>query len=235
MALIEGIGDDFITFLFIIFIIVIVIISWLSTNVRELSFPANLLVIERRSRRLYTTADLNHLVNNGNSNNNNNNSASFRSSTTTTTTTTLHHRTATVTTRTTVTRSSPNSNNNITNNNENHNNQTHVDSVDNNNRSNQITSLSLDRSHELELVNEIVEQALVDNLLDGDFYSSNDIELLNTSNHVNRVNSLPQTTTTTRLETNNLDVNSLDNHIGIQSANGDVASSINSKYVFYYY
>jgi hypothetical protein len=81
------------------------------------------------------------------------------------------------------------------------------------------------------LVNEIVEQALVDNLLDGDFYSSNDIELLNTSNHVNHVNSLPQTTTTTmtRLETNNLDVNNLDNHIGIHSANGDVASSINSK------
>ena len=43
----------------------------------------------------------------------------------------------------------------------------------------QITSISLDRSNELELVNEIVEQALVDNLLDGEFYSANEIELIN--------------------------------------------------------
>jgi hypothetical protein len=220
MALIEGIGDDFITFLFIVFIIVIVIISWLSTNVRELSFPANLLVIERRSRRLYTTADLNQLASNANSNNNNNRSnspnSSIRSSTTTTTTTTLHHRTSTVTTRTTVTRSS------TINNNEN-NGQNRVESP--NNRSNHITSLSLDRSHELELVNEIVEQALVDNLLDGEFYSTNDIELLNTAN-TNNVNSLPQPT---RLDTNNIDMNDLDNHNGIQSSNGEVASSINTK------
>ena len=54
MALIEGIGDDVITLVFILFTIVIIIISWLSTSVREFAFPANLLVIERRSRRLYT-------------------------------------------------------------------------------------------------------------------------------------------------------------------------------------
>ena len=55
MALIEGIGDDVITLLFILFTIVIIIISWFSTSVSEFVLPANLLVIERRSRRLYTT------------------------------------------------------------------------------------------------------------------------------------------------------------------------------------
>jgi hypothetical protein len=39
-------------------------------------------------------------------------------------------------------------------------------------------SISLERTQELELVNEIVEQALVDNLLDGEYYSTNDIELI---------------------------------------------------------
>ena len=39
-------------------------------------------------------------------------------------------------------------------------------------------SNSHERTHELELVNEIVEQALVDNLLDGEYYSTNDIELI---------------------------------------------------------
>ena len=63
MTLIEGVGDDIITVLFICFIIVILIISWLSTNVREYQFPANLLVIERRSRRLYTTTNLNGNLN----------------------------------------------------------------------------------------------------------------------------------------------------------------------------
>ncbi len=57
MAFIEGIGDDSITFFFILFSIVIIIISWVSTNVRDIEFPANLLVIERHSRRLYSTLD----------------------------------------------------------------------------------------------------------------------------------------------------------------------------------
>ena len=56
MTLIEGIGDDVITLLFVLFTVIIIIISWLSTNVREFTFPANLLVIERRSRRLYTAS-----------------------------------------------------------------------------------------------------------------------------------------------------------------------------------
>ena len=63
MTLIEGVGDDVMTVLLLLFVIVLVIISWLSTNVREYNFPANLLVIERRSRRLFTTTSLN-----GNSN-----------------------------------------------------------------------------------------------------------------------------------------------------------------------
>jgi len=55
MAYIEGIGDDLVTGLFLLITIVIVVVSWLSTNVRDLAFPANVFVIERRSRRLYTT------------------------------------------------------------------------------------------------------------------------------------------------------------------------------------
>ena len=53
--MIDKLDENIIFLLFILFTVIIVILSWLSTNVREFAFPANLLVIERRSRRLYAT------------------------------------------------------------------------------------------------------------------------------------------------------------------------------------
>lgn len=57
MDLIESISDDMITIFLILFTFFLIVISWLSTNVREFPFPGNLLVIERNSRRFYTTLD----------------------------------------------------------------------------------------------------------------------------------------------------------------------------------
>ena len=58
MALIEGIGDDVITLLFLLFLVVIVIMSWLSTNVRDLPRPTNFYFIERSTGRLFTANSL---------------------------------------------------------------------------------------------------------------------------------------------------------------------------------
>ena len=55
-------------------------------------------------------------------------------------------------------------------------------------------SISLERTQELELVNEIVEQALVDNLLDGEYYSTNDIELI--QNHQQQRSTATRSTST---------------------------------------
>ena len=55
MNLTDQIDESLIYFLCILLTTVIIILSWLSTNVREFVLPGNLLVIERRSRRLYTT------------------------------------------------------------------------------------------------------------------------------------------------------------------------------------
>lgn len=58
MALIEGIGDDVITIVFLLFSIVILIMSWLSTNVRELPPPTNFYFVERNTGRLFTANNL---------------------------------------------------------------------------------------------------------------------------------------------------------------------------------
>jgi hypothetical protein len=49
--MIESLDDDVLIALFSFIILLIVILSWYSTQVREL--PANLLIIERRFRRVY--------------------------------------------------------------------------------------------------------------------------------------------------------------------------------------
>lgn len=67
MALIEGIGDDVITLLFIAFLIVIVIMSWLSTNVRDLPRPTSFYFIERSTGRLFTANNLDGNVHGNNS------------------------------------------------------------------------------------------------------------------------------------------------------------------------
>ena len=159
MALIEGIGDDVMTLLFVTFIVLIVIMSWLSTNVREIMVPANLLVIERRSRRLYT-ANFNGAA--GSSGN----SSRLSPSLTTTTTTSTNEATDISSTSGGLETSGQSS-------------------------SVVVSSSRFEparrRSNELELVNEIVEQALVeqalvDNLLEGGFYSTEEIDLITTSN-----------------------------------------------------
>lgn len=53
MVVIEGFGDDVIFAITCLFIVSLLIIAWLSTQVREFPFPANLLIIERRFRRVY--------------------------------------------------------------------------------------------------------------------------------------------------------------------------------------
>jgi hypothetical protein len=56
MIYIEGFGDE-VVFAIVSFILFIVItLAWLSTQVREL--PANLLIIERRFRRVYRHSKL---------------------------------------------------------------------------------------------------------------------------------------------------------------------------------
>lgn len=59
MTLIDSIGSDLISLLIFSLTITIIALSWFSTNVPEFPFSANLLIIERRSRRLYTTRNLN--------------------------------------------------------------------------------------------------------------------------------------------------------------------------------
>jgi hypothetical protein len=59
----ESVADDLLTILFVLFVFLLLVVAWVSTDVREYNFPANLLVIERRSRRLYTTTNLNGNLN----------------------------------------------------------------------------------------------------------------------------------------------------------------------------
>ena len=56
MILIEQLDENAIYLLCILLTLILIIISWLSTNVREFVLPGNLLVIERRSRRLYAAS-----------------------------------------------------------------------------------------------------------------------------------------------------------------------------------
>jgi hypothetical protein len=157
MTLIEGIGDDVITLLFILFTVIIIIISWLSTNVREFAFPANLLVIERRSRRLYTASLNGNLVN-------------------------THRLSSTASTSTSDNNNNSQSEATSLSNGHSVNNNANTAATDTSNSARGIItstrSSPSERTQELELVNEIVEQALVDNLLDGEYYSANDIELI---------------------------------------------------------
>ncbi|CAF0760801.1 unnamed protein product [Brachionus calyciflorus] len=138
MALINGIGDELLTIFVVIITIIIVILSWLSTNVRDFPFPANLLIIERRSRRLYATNNLNETLNSTNQSQNQSNNS--------------------------------NNSTNITNENSSL-------SVDNSSNNNETQTNSI-RDNNLELMNEMVEQALVENLLDGNFYSGHNINLI---------------------------------------------------------
>lgn len=160
MAYIEGISDEFITLFLTLLTIIIVVFSWLSTNVREFPFPVNLLVLERRSRRFYTTTfngNLNRII------------ASQRLGTSNTTT------------NPTLANSTENSQNSLINNN------TPSQNVEIPSNSN-INSTILDSQNEI--VDEIVEQALVENLLEGTLYTASDIEA--------RQNNIITTDTTTR-------------------------------------
>ena len=173
MVLIEGIGDDVISLFFIVFLVVILIISWLSTNVREFAFPANLLVIERRSRHLYTTSL------NGNLNRSKY-SIFFSNFLLEFTTFQTKVRTQHLSTSPTTTESSA--------------------TVSNANRiQRDVSGIQIDVSNQgggdspvhVEVVDEIVEQALVENLLDGTFYSTNNIDIIQNNQLTNLNRSLP--------------------------------------------
>lgn len=142
MALIESISDDMITIFLILFTIILVVISWLSTNVREFPFPGNLLVIERNSRRFYTSVDGSRTLvtsqNGGNS--------------VTATTTVINNSTLNASGST-----NPNS-------------RQSSPSLQTSNRE---PSFSIDSRNEI--VDEIVEQALVENLLEGTLFTPGDI------------------------------------------------------------
>lgn len=137
MAYIEGVSDELITFFITLFTVITLVFSWLSTNVREFPFPANLLVIERHSRRLYTTTyngNINRIIT----------SQRLGTSSTTTTTTTVSNSPDNIQ-NDLINSSTPSENNNAT----------------------------LDTRNEI--VDEIVEQALVENLLEGTIYTASDI------------------------------------------------------------
>jgi hypothetical protein len=155
--MIDKLDENIIFLLFILFTVIIVILSWLSTNVREFAFPANLLVIERRSRRLYATTvhgninrskvlilkllkffSLNKIMLNLVVN------AHQLSPSRITTTSTPNALNAEI--------------------------------------------LVSNRSSQIDLVDEMVEQALVDNLLDGTYFTSNNIDLDNNNRQQNNSN-----------------------------------------------
>ncbi len=151
MALIENISDEVITIFLIVFTIFLVVISWLSTNVREFPFPGNLLVIERNSRRFYTTSDGNRSL-----------------------VTSQNTGIPLATTGTVQNNSNSNGNNSV-----------QADSVlivaptsrqssyEPSTTSDQESSFSL--ANRNEMVDEIVEQALVENLLEGNLFTPGDI------------------------------------------------------------
>lgn len=169
MTYIKGIGDEVISLIIVCFTVIIIIVSWLSTNVREFAFPANLLVIERRSRRLYSTnfsGNVTRIV-----------SHSSQSSPT----------------------------HNARNNSSNSSTDDPISTVDSSgsNNTNSVSSLhdssdttsmfSLNSRNEI--VDEIVEQALVENLLEGTVYTTNDIDTVQNSN--NNYNSTDQSSAIT--------------------------------------
>ena len=188
MALIDSIGVDLITYIIIIFTIIIIYLSWLSTSVRELPFPANLLVIERRSRRLFTTN-----ISNGNLN------CNFFTNYFDLKRIFLNRFCLILVSETQ--NQSANSNQNLVN-------EESSNSVDGSVINSQQSNII--RNSNLELVNEMVEQALVENLLDGNLYSSHHINLM-TSN-------------------SNFSQNSTETSIGIDSGNGQATSSMNSNF-----
>ncbi|RNA22492.1 transmembrane and ubiquitin-like domain-containing 1 [Brachionus plicatilis] len=135
MTLMDSIGSELISILVFSLTITIIALSWFSTSVREFPFSANLLIIERRSRRLYTTSNLN---------------GNLRVQSQQTNVDTLNN-------QETITLNS-NANSNI-------NSIIDGQSTSNSSRNN------------FELVNEIVEQTLVENLLEGNFYTSQNLNL----------------------------------------------------------
>ena len=56
MINIEGFGDDVLCLLVSFILLIIITLAWYSTQVRDL--PANLLIIERRFRRVYRHSEL---------------------------------------------------------------------------------------------------------------------------------------------------------------------------------
>ena len=154
MPFIEGISDDIVTIICIVMTIITLVVSWLSTNVTDLALPTNLFLIERSTRRVYTTNYVGNF----------NRSTLFRviliskqklsfkilffkviasqrlaASSTTTTSTIINNE--------------------------------GTSNADSNN------VISPSRSDQNDGVDEIVEQALVENLLEGTIYSTSNIEV----------------------------------------------------------
>ena len=75
----------------------------------------------------------------------------------------------------------------------------------------------------MELVNEMVEQALVDNLLENDYYPHTELNMLNDQNEVSSYNN--------NNNNNNNNVSSVDNNglIGVSSGNGQASSNMVSS------
>jgi len=157
MILIENIDENVIYLFGVLTSVLVVVLAWLSTNVREFVFPGNLLVIERRSRRLYATSingNLNRIIN-------------------------THQLSPSLitTTSTTTAAAAANAQRSAASNN------------DPNESSTTTTTINLtapaNRNNQIDLVDEMVEQALVDNLLDGNYYTSD--------HQVGLINRMPET------------------------------------------
>lgn len=175
MTLIEGIGNDVTTFFLILSISITIIFTWLSTNVRDFPFPANLLVIERRSRRLYTPGMNGHL---------NRIMISQHFSPSASTTTTINPIDINV----------PNSN------------QSNILIVHPISENNVPPSIPIATRNSIEIVDEIVEQALVENLLEGTFYTTSNAvgnQTISSTNNQSRLNEITSAQNTTSEQNNN--------------------------------
>ena len=177
LSLFAGLSQEVITFLSFLVLLIVILSSWLSTNVREYVFPANLLIIERRSRRFYTfsnatnpaaTSTIQHhystTFDTGNAGSANSGVRSFQQSTRQSAANTDA---AGLSNNNNSSSSSSNSSNGA---------DDHVTPSRHHHQHHHITSISLDRRHGQEFVSEIVEQTLVDDLLDGQLFATNRVE-----------------------------------------------------------
>jgi len=164
--LIEGIGDDVITLLFLLFLVVIVIMSWLSTNVRDLPRPTNFYFIERSTGRLFTANSLDgnlHVLSDPSRHQSTSSlrGSSLRASSDSMSRVGSQFRGEDLTT------SSNSGGSDFTSSSSSSRISSSNDSTENSSSGSSTGGARRSSNHELDIVDELVEQALVDNLLDG--------------------------------------------------------------------